>query len=53
MIYIQTILIDIIMLCLISGCTLSFTNVSTHGNASDVVDEENVPSNRMEVPVAP
>ena len=23
----------------LSGCTLSFTNVSTHGTASDVVDD--------------
>jgi competence protein ComGC len=30
----------IMFLLLISGCTLSFTNISTHGQASNLVDEQ-------------
>ena len=28
----------------LSSCTISFTNISTHGTANDLVDEEQVPS---------
>ena len=28
------------MLMMLTSCTFSFHNISTHGNASDVVDEE-------------
>lgn len=40
MIKIIAVLISIMMM---TSCTLSFTNVSTHGSASDVVDSD--PSN--------
>lgn len=28
------------ILAITSGCTISFTNISTHGTASDLVDED-------------
>lgn len=30
----------IVLSMFVSGCTLSFQNISTHGMASDLVDEE-------------
>lgn len=36
--------ISIILLFFLSSCTLSFTNISTHGSATDLVDEEQTAS---------
>lgn len=36
--------VAIISIAIFTGCTLSFTNVSTHGNASDLIDEEQTTS---------
>lgn len=33
-------LVSISLIYLISSCTISLTNISTHGTASDVLDEE-------------
>lgn len=30
----------VIALCFLTGCTLSFQNISTHGTAQDLVDED-------------
>lgn len=30
--------------CTLAGCTLSFQNIDTHGNASDLVDENQATS---------
>lgn len=42
---------------LLNGCTLSFQNVSTHGTATDLIDETqtNTPdvSPNIEVPIQP
>lgn len=38
-IYLFAILLAILGSILVSGCTLSFSNISTHGTATDVVDE--------------
>lgn len=43
----------IFMLISICACTLSFTNVSTHGTASDVVDEAQSPENSVQIPISP
>ncbi len=40
--------ISIIALLLLTGCTWSFSNVSTHGVANDVVDSEPTESNDIE-----
>jgi hypothetical protein len=32
--------VSIVLSMFVSGCTLSFQNISTHGVASDLVDEE-------------
>lgn len=50
MTYTHCFLINIVALAM-SACTLSFTNVSTHGTATDTIDQENTPSNRLEVPI--
>ncbi len=34
----------IFSLLFLSGCTLSFQNISTHGNATDLVDENQTPT---------
>jgi ABC-type sugar transport system permease subunit len=41
------IILWVLILCLSSGCTLSFTNISTHGQSSDVVDEDMSPNNTV------
>lgn len=40
------------LLLILTSCTLSFTNVSTHGTATDKIDQENEPSARLELPLA-
>lgn len=32
--------IKIIFLCMLTSCTLSLSNISTEGKASDVIDED-------------
>ncbi|HXF90937.1 MAG TPA: hypothetical protein VNJ29_03305 [Candidatus Nitrosotenuis sp.] len=50
---------SIVMMWLLSGCTWSFTNVCTHGSASDVVDstptENNdiKPNTSVQIPLTP
>lgn len=46
------VLISLIAGFYFTACTLSFTNVSTHGTATDTIDETNTPSARLEVPLA-
>lgn len=49
----------LIMSICLTSCTLSFTNVSTHGMASDVVRSEPVetddisPSTTLQIPLTP
>ena len=38
------IVICIIMAVILTACTLSFQNISTHGTATDLVDEEQATS---------
>ncbi len=35
----------ILLTLILSGCTLSFQNISTHGTATDLVDETQTPTN--------
>ncbi len=50
---------SIVMMWLLSGCTLSFSNVSTHGTAADVVDSTPTqsndikPSTSLQIPMTP
>ena len=44
----SAIIVWIITLCCFSGCTLSFTNISTHGQSSDVVDEDISPTTTID-----
>ncbi len=37
----------VIILCCASSCTVSLTNISTHGTATDIVDEEMSPTNTV------
>lgn len=52
-------LFSIVMLVLLTGCTWSFSNVSTYGTASDVVDsyptETNdiKPDTSLDIPFTP
>lgn len=41
------------MIVALCSCTLSFTNVSANGGASDVVDEAQSPHNQVEIPITP
>lgn len=34
----------LIIFLFLSGCTISFQNISTHGTATDLVDENQIPS---------
>jgi len=36
---------------LLTGCTLSFQNISTHGTATDVVDQEGADA-QLEIPAS-
>lgn len=36
-----------------TGCTLSFQNISTHGSASDVVDQNQDADAELDVPLSP
>lgn len=36
-----------------TGCTLSFQNISTHGTASDVVDQDQDANAELDVPISP
>lgn len=38
-------LLGVVVLC--AGCTLSFQNISTHGTATDVLDENQTPNNNV------
>jgi len=38
-------LFGVVVLC--TGCTLSFQNISTHGTATDLVDENQSPQNNL------
>lgn len=52
-------LFSIVMLLLLTGCTWSFSNISTYGTASDVVDSTPTESNdikpitRLDIPLTP
>lgn len=35
------------------GCTLSFTNIDTHGKSTDLVDEKQTASAKASLPVIP
>lgn len=41
----------ILSLILLSGCTLSFQNISTHGTATDLVDEQQTASPNVDANV--
>ncbi len=41
------IVIWVIVLCMMNGCTLNMTNISTNGKADDVVDEQVSPTNTV------
>jgi len=43
-IVVLTVIIAVMVYITLSGCTLSFTNISTHGTATDLVDEEQTAS---------
>lgn len=49
--------IALLLLSFLTSCTLSFTNVDTHGSASDIVDSDPVndvkPATEISLPVAP
>lgn len=46
-------LATLVMFCLFYSCTLSFQNISTHGTATDLVDEEQAasPSTNATIPI--
>jgi hypothetical protein len=37
----------IVLTILLNSCTLSFQNISTHGTATDLVDENQTPTNTV------
>jgi len=37
----------IVLTILLNSCTLSFQNISTHGTATDLVDEDQTPTNTV------
>lgn len=38
----------LIFVSLMSSCTISFQNISTHGTATDLVDETQAPQNQAD-----
>ena len=36
----------------LTGCTISFQNISTHGTATDLVDEEQAPTSEIDPDVS-
>ncbi len=42
----------IVLTILFSSCTLSFQNISTHGTATDLVDENQTPTNTISTKLA-
>ena len=47
----------LLLVSTLAGCTLSFQNISTHGTATDLVDENQSPTNtvspNLNVPLKP
>lgn len=41
----------VFVLVFMTGCTLSFSNISTHGTATDLVDENQATSPTVSVPI--
>ena len=51
-------IVSLMIICFILGaCTISFQNISTHGTATDLVDENQSPTNTVSpdisVPIRP
>ncbi len=44
-------LISLAALALLSGCTISFQNISTHGTATDLVDENQAATADVSMPL--
>lgn len=42
----------IILSLLLNGCTISFQNISTHGTADDLIDEEQTASPNVDAAVS-
>lgn len=45
-------LISVISLLILTSCTISFQNISTHGTATDLVDENQTASPQVDAKVS-